>query len=158
MPFELAKNRLNAPLARLDDGDLSAYDVILCTDLEVLAQVRARMSAVSYEGDDSRVLSLCDFLACGDDRMDALDEELRELVSPLYSQLVSMLELPDAYPSQPERWNLLLAASVLSCASLTSFMKECFNECERRTRRAPHIESTGASVPAPTDAACALHD
>jgi len=128
LSFELAANRLNAPAAVLQESDVSGgYDVIVCTDLAVLEQVRALTRESG--GDDAVVLSVCDFLATGSDRLDALDEELRGLVAPEYGRLTSLYELPDALPSGDlAEWRHLLAASALCCASITCYMKGAFDE------------------------------
>lgn len=127
LPFKLATNRLTAPAAVLHESDVcGGYDVIVCTDLTVLERVRG--FATECGGDDTVVLSACDFLATGSERLDALDDELRELVAPEYASLCNMFELPDALPSgAPDEWRRFMAASALCCASLTCFMKEAFD-------------------------------
>ena len=57
------------------------------------------------------------------DRMEALDDEMRDFIAPHYREVSALLELPSVYPSQPEEWERLLAACALACAGLTDFLK-----------------------------------
>ena len=87
-------------------------------------------SDVDEDTVEARVVCLTDFLAyrserdAYSDRIAALDDEMRSLVAPHYSWAATLSELPSAAPSDKEAWSKLLAVTALSCASLTSFLKE----------------------------------
>jgi hypothetical protein len=140
--YDLSRARIEAPAARLDPSDLNgAYDLIVCVDLAVLEQVRAMLRVGSdepppssasevpaAEADDAAVLSLCDFLACGGERMEALDDELRALVAPQYQAILNGgIELPSVGP-RSDKWEALLALTTLCCAGMTTFLKESIDQ------------------------------
>ena len=131
--FGLCRGRLAARAATLEADDLAAYDVVVCVDYTVLEQVRAlardqvEAGADAAEGEaaEARVLCLTDFLAFeGADRMEALDEELRDLVARHYTAAAALTELPSIAPSDAAQWEQFLACAVLGCAALTSCLKE----------------------------------
>ena len=63
-----------------------------------------------------------------DQRMDALDDEMRSLIAPHYARGVAGLtELPSVGPRDPEAWERLLAATALSCSGLTVFLKDAID-------------------------------
>ena len=77
---------------------------------------------------DAAVLSLCDFLAIGGDRIECLDEELRDLVAAEYQGIAGIVELPRAYPGADlTEWRRMLAACTLACAGMTTFLKAEFD-------------------------------
>jgi len=122
--FGLCRGRLAARAATLEADDLSAYDVVVCVDYTVLEQVRA-LARDQVEAAEARVLCLTDFLAFeGADRMEALDEELRDLVARHYTAAAALTELPSVAPSDAAQWEQFLACAVLGCAALTSCLKE----------------------------------
>ena len=56
--------------------------------------------------------------------MEALDDELRSLLAPHYAAATGLAELPSAAPSDADAWEQLLAGAALSCAGVTTFLKE----------------------------------
>ena len=135
-PLDLPANRLLAPLSSFDVSDVTdgGYDLILCVDTDVQQRVRAlvRQEAGDDDDIDATVLSLCDFLAIGGDRIDALDDELRSLVArqsvAAGGAVGSLVELPRAYPSHSQDWARLVAASALCSAGLVTFLKAEFDD------------------------------
>jgi hypothetical protein len=128
----LCQTRLSAPAATVEARDLLDYDLVVAVDYEVLEQLRGLARQLD---DDAQPQLLCvtDFLAYdvsddgGDQRMDALDEELRELLAPHYSAVAGLTELPSVLPTQTEEWERLLAAVALSCSGLTIFLKDAID-------------------------------
>ena len=136
----LCASLLSARAATLDPSDLLSYDAIVCVDLTTLEQVRAMAAAAALDADarfdDSAILCLTDFLASSSgaragldgDRMEALDDDMRELIAPHYASIASTLELPSVYPSEADKWEEVVACCALCCAGLTGFLKERFDE------------------------------
>lgn len=144
----LCRTRLTAAAATLEDpSDLLHYDLICCVDYATLEHVRALAQQVDAEAMaaqpdapegsadravdsvDARLLCLTDFLAfqsASVDRMEALDQEMLELIAPHYSFATTLTELPNTLPSDddPDAWEASLAAVALSCAGITSMIKE----------------------------------
>ena len=130
----LCRTRLGAPAAKFDVSDLVSYDLIICADLGVRQQVRAMALGSSGSDSDSgdedplpNVLCVTDFLACGGERMDTLDEPMRSFLAPHFQRLTAgggLVDLPDSFPSRGREWEAVVAACLLSMAGLTVFLKE----------------------------------
>lgn len=137
-PFDLSSSILLAPTSQFDVNDVleDTYDLIVCVDLEVQQKVRSLVreaSATEYSGincsqPDAMVLSLCDFLAIGGDRINALDEQLQDLVSGEYFRgLAGLAELPRTSRYRPEKWRQFLAGCALTSAGMTTYLKNEFD-------------------------------
>jgi len=154
-PFKLSKQCLSSATSEFDVNDVldGTYDLVVCVDVEVQEKVRSLVKqAVANDPaaePDATVLSLCDFLAIGGNRLDTLDEELSDLVASQYFKgLPGLMELPRAYTSQKEEWSRILAACALSCAGMTTYLKDLFDNyvvtafndlLEAHYRRAEHL-------------------
>ena len=98
---------------------LQSHDLVVCVDSAVLDDVR-RLSG----GRGEHVLLLSDFLAHTGERMEALDDEMQQMLAPHYSEALAAADLPSAYTSsQGPEWERVLAAAALSSACMTSFLK-----------------------------------
>ena len=133
--YNLCATRLSAPAATIEAEDLLSYDLVVAVDYEVLSRVKALARELGDASVDDHLLCLTDFLAYDgvdgdgtDQRMDALDDEMRSLIAPHYARGVAGLtELPSVGPRDPDAWERLLAATALSCSGLTVFLKDAID-------------------------------
>lgn len=131
----LCQSRLGARAATIEASDLYSHDMIVATDYDVLEQLKElarRELDGGVEGVEAQLLCVTDFLAydggaAGDQRMDALDDELRSLLAPKYAEVARLTELPSVVPTETEAWEVLLAAVALSCSGLAVFLKDAID-------------------------------